>query len=107
MVARQAFDYSSNIILDCGQIFDAPNEVNTEKLERHEFIVPFKRGTETFQCSECGAEFWGELERRRHFEKRHVARNLTPAEEDAERERERRWMNQVAPLRIEQAPARL
>jgi len=106
MVARRPFQYD-HLDLDFGQVFDAHGAKNDASLERHAFMVPFKRGTELFKCDECGAEFWGELERRGHYEKRHVARNLNPQEEDAAREREMQRLNRIAPLHIEQAPARL
>ena len=106
MVARRPFQYD-HLDLDRGQVFDAHGAINDEKLERLGYMVPFKRGTDVFKCAECGAEFWGELERRGHFEKRHLARELNPVEADAAREREMQHLNRVAPLHIEQAPARL
>jgi hypothetical protein len=56
------------------------------------------------ECAACGAQFVGGNERQGHYEKRHL-HVLTPEQEDARIDREERFLNEVAPLRMEMTEA--
>lgn len=95
--AKRPFDYAGKS-LDRGQVFEFGGHRNDEKLERLGYVTPVEKKATLHECSACGAQFIGIAERTGHYEKRHVERELTPAQEDSRDEREERRLNEVAPL---------
>jgi hypothetical protein len=102
--AKRPIGYGNQEI-DRGQVFDLAGARNDEKLLRLGYIAPFEgKPKDLVECAACGAQFIGGDERRGHYEKRHV-RVLSPEEEDARIDREERFLNEVAPLRMEMTEA--
>jgi len=104
--ARRHFDYAGRE-LDRGQVYELVGARNDEKLVRLGFVAEVERKAETWQCSECGAEFVGEAERQGHGQKRHRARVFTPDpdQEDQRAEREERLLDEVAPFYLDKTTA--
>ena len=102
--AKRPIGYNGQDI-DRGQVFTLAGARNDEKLVRLGYDEPWDgKARDLHECNACGAQFVGGNERQGHYEKRHL-RVLTPAEEDARIDREERFLNEVAPLRMEMTEA--
>lgn len=102
--AKRPFGYGA-LDLDRGQVFPLAGARNDERLLRLGYVDTWDgKEKDLHECAACGAKFIGGNERQGHYEKRHL-RVLTPAEEDARVEREERFLNEVAPLRMEMTEA--
>lgn len=101
--ARRPFKYAGQE-LDRGQVFHLVGATNDEKLIRMEYIVILGAKAETYECSECGAEFVEMGMRTSHGNKRHGPRAIDPDKDpaayDRAIEREMRQMEQLAPLNV-------
>ena len=98
VVARRPMGYKGQEI-DRGQVFELADARNDEKLLRFGYVGEVDKKEATYDCSDCGARFVGESERRAHGDKRHRG-PLTPQEEDAIADREERIVLETAPLPI-------
>ena len=102
--AKRPIGYNGQDI-DRGQVFTLAGARNDEKLVRLGYVEPWDgKARDLHECAACGAQFIGGNERQGHYERRHL-RVLTPEEEDARAERDERFLNEVAPLRMEMTEA--
>lgn len=102
--AKRPIGYNGQDI-DRGQVFDLVGARNDEKLVRLGYLEMWTgKPKDLHECAACGAQFIGGNERQGHYERRHL-RVLTPEEEDARAERDERFLNEVAPLRMEMTEA--
>ena len=102
--AKRPIGYNGQNI-DRGQVFDLVSARNDEKLVRLGYVEVWAgKAKDLHDCAACGAQFIGGNERQGHYERRHLS-VLTPEEEDARAERDERFLNEVAPLRMEMTEA--
>ena len=93
--------------LDQGQVVTLQGLAGDERLLRLGFFEALPRRATTHACPECGAEFVDLGNRERHARKRHPVRprQLTPDQEDAAAEREASYVDETAPVRLENTAA--
>lgn len=101
---RQPFDYAGGSY-DRGQVIMLVGAKNDEKLVRLGYVTELDRRATTYECAECGGTFIGIAERTAHGNKRHLARVLSPEEEDQREEAEERQIEQIAPLYLDKTAA--
>ena len=97
--ARRPFQYQE-MDLDRGQLFELRGAPNDEKLERLGYVAALEKGTETYECGECGAKFVDMGMRSGHGQKRHPSVPRTPQEQERFEEREEAMLIQQAPLNV-------
>lgn len=100
-------DYDDGMSLDPGQLFDIREHCNNERLLRLGYIEAFTGG-ESYQCSECGAQFTSIQLRSEHGDRRHRVRyEFDPDTEDESVERDMRLANARSPLYLDKTLASL
>lgn len=102
--ARRPFQYGQDN-LERGQIFSLSGQRNDEKLLRLGYVSKVDTKTEEYQCGVCGKTFIDLGSRDGHGKTGHRRRPLSPEEEDAELDRQERFLEQVAPLNLEKTLA--
>lgn len=103
--AKRPFGYGRYPRLSRGQVFELGTQPNDEKLMRLGYVEELTKDVTTFQCAICGAEFIGESERLSHGRIDHPTRERTPLEEDQLLDREEKFLNEVAPLNLDNTAA--
>ena len=104
--ARRPFGYGAESReLDRGQILELEGMRNDEALTRLAYAEKLPKGIVAHECGKCGGKFIDEASRNAHFNKRHPQEARTPEEEDRLLDQEERYLEQVAPLRLENSKA--
>lgn len=104
--ARRPMGYTDDEAWEHGQVVALRSMGNDEKLLRLGYVRPLDGGAQTFQCAECGKEFIEAGLRTRHGDRAHRPQSaLNPLQEDERAVREERFLEQVAPLHLEQTAA--
>ena len=98
-VAERPMGYFG-VELDRGAIFRMKGGRNDEKLVAYRYATPFPKNAQKLECNRCGLPFRDHAELDNHGRKRHPDRPMTPQQEDAAAEREDSFLQQVAPLAI-------
>lgn len=104
--ARRPMGYTDDESWEHGQVVELRGMANDEKLVRLGYVQPLKVSVETFTCAECGRAFIEPSLRTRHGDRAHAPqRSLTPQQEDEQATQEEQFLNQVAPLHLQQTAA--
>ncbi len=103
--ARRPFDYTDDVSLDQGQVFEILGRRNDEVLIRLGYCEPLTGKPKTSDCRLCSGKFLDEPSLNRHGRKRHPREERTPHQEDALMDTEEKRLAETAPLYLDKTKA--
>lgn len=103
--ARRPFDYTDEVSLDQGQVFELQGRRNDEPLIRLGYCEALTGNPKTLDCRLCGGKFLDEPSLNRHGRKRHPVKERTPHQEDALIDAEEKRLVETAPLYLDKTQA--